>query len=871
MKQSTPDDAKARLTVRGNHPRGQVLVLFALMLTFLLGTAAFVVDLAWIWVNELKVQRAADAAALAGVVFLPGNPTTAGVSAHEESRKNGYLDGDGTTTSAPNGGVDVWARPDSADPRRMLVTVSAPIETFFMQLFGFDQLQVTRDAKAEFILPVPMGSPENYYGVFGALRTPDGGIWQANTPTTLGPRVPTTVANSSSSSTVNSPGYASTTSTSANNQASCSTAPTVTWGVFPAAGGTLVNRVAASDNTWIRSANSDGSGSPLPQDRVCYGSLGFNIPAQPAGPAGAPPNPGPVISGIEVRVEGFASDTTGCQANLDLMWGATGSGGAQNTTGAGTGDKTWAVAGTEATGAPYTVFGGPSDLWNRTWTEAEVESTDFRVRLWNLDPAACSTLTAGQPAAGVRNPASPPATAPSAPVAGEVYVDLVQVVVYYTTYTWIPDPQVRSPYNQALNARGLWGTFINQGAEKVNGDAYLPKWDPRTSGTNAEYNPNQYYNYAIEMPAGATAGEVWIYDPAFCATDTGGQYGTGDRWFGGSTSATSAYYTLWNTFNTPFDFGDDTSANPVARAHNIFVNQAADDDTLFGSGSGPVGTSCTQGATASLSDGRFWHNRWYPLQPYVTGAAAEETPASAEQPWPLLPGGPTAAPTLNMTGGNTYRIHTRSTNPTNATAQDNANGHNSFSIWSRAWCGGSVCAAAPRVYGLGAMEAFTPLPGGGAAQFYLAEIEPIHAGKSLEIRLWDPGDTGSLAADLRIKYPSQGSYHNADMDFVANAVASGAAACNGRTDDTVGPPGPLDDVITTNTGGSSQYNGCWLTIVVVIPDDYDGDADGAGPPSLDQDWWKIEYTMGGASTDNAFDLTTWQVTLRGNPVHLVVP
>jgi hypothetical protein len=29
--------------------------------------------------------------------------------------------------------------------------------------------------------------------------------------------------------------------------------------------------------------------------------------------------------------------------------------------------------------------------------------------------------------------------------------------------------------------------------------------------------------------------------------------------------------------------------------------------------------------------------------------------------------------------------------------------------------------------------------------------------------------------------------------------------------------------------------------------------------------------MGGAATDNAFDLTTWQVTLRGNPVHLVVP
>ena len=50
----------ARVAAPGTgHSRGQVLVLFALLLTFLLGTAAFVVDLAWIWVNELKVQRAA--------------------------------------------------------------------------------------------------------------------------------------------------------------------------------------------------------------------------------------------------------------------------------------------------------------------------------------------------------------------------------------------------------------------------------------------------------------------------------------------------------------------------------------------------------------------------------------------------------------------------------------------------------------------------------------------------------------------------------------------------------------------------------------------------------------------------------------------
>jgi hypothetical protein len=856
---TSPSQPTERLVVADTRPRGQVLVLFALLLTFLLASAAFVVDLAWIWVNELKVQRAADAAALAGVIYLPGNPSGAATSSHDESRKNGYTDGDGNFAAAPNGGVDVYARPDPGDPRRMMVTVSTPIETFFMQIFGFDQVQVSRDAKAEFILPVPMGSPESYYGVFGQIRTPDGGVWQANATTTLAASTADTVASSSTSSSVGT--------NQNNNGNSCNTHANASWGIFPTAGAAPQqdNRVNSSDNQWIRSARI--------HDRVCLADYDFVFPANPPNPGGgAPAYPGHVIDGIEVRLEALSTDTNpangACQIRVDLMWGAVGSGGSQNTGGAGTGDKTLSLTGTEPTGSPYTVLGGAGDLWNRSWTEAEIESANFRVRLWNLDPPSCDQLSAGQPANGWRNPGPGGVTPPSspAPQAGEVYVDIVEVVIHYHTFTWIPDPVVVSPYNDTLNARGLWGTFINQGAEKINGDAYLPKWNPRTNPQNAEYNPQQYYNYAIEMPAGATEGEVWIFDAPFCATDGGGQYGTGDRYFGGGNSATSAYYTLYNTFNTPFDFGDDVSGGPVSTAHSIFQNTSTvwSDPSLDGPTPGGY-TSCQQGATSSLSSGRFWHNRWYPMQP----AGAGETPASAEQPHPLISGGPTGgnAPRLAMTGGNTYRLHTRSTNPSNPNEMDNANGHNSFSIWTRAWCGASVCADAPRVYGLGAMEAFTPLQGGASAQFYLAEIEPVHEGKSLEIRLWDPGDTGALSADLRVLYPSGGVYNNADLDFAAQALASGATNCNGRTDDTVGPPGPLDPFITTNTGGSSQYNGCWLTIVIVIPNGYDGDA----PGTLDDNWWKIQYDMGGSASENAFDLTTWQVTLRGNPVHLVVP
>jgi len=53
--------------------RGQTLVIVALTIVALLGFTGLVTDIAWYEVNLMRIQRAADAAALAGVVFLPNN------------------------------------------------------------------------------------------------------------------------------------------------------------------------------------------------------------------------------------------------------------------------------------------------------------------------------------------------------------------------------------------------------------------------------------------------------------------------------------------------------------------------------------------------------------------------------------------------------------------------------------------------------------------------------------------------------------------------------------------------------------------------------------------------------------------------------
>ena len=87
---------------------------------------AAVVDVSWYWTNNLRMQRAADAAALAGVVFLPGDPAPAFTAARAEAAKNGYTNG--------TGGVDRHPASDPCNVRRLIVTISGPVGTHFARL-----------------------------------------------------------------------------------------------------------------------------------------------------------------------------------------------------------------------------------------------------------------------------------------------------------------------------------------------------------------------------------------------------------------------------------------------------------------------------------------------------------------------------------------------------------------------------------------------------------------------------------------------------------------------------------------------------------------------------------------------------------------
>ena len=107
--------------------KGTAMILVAMSMVLLLGMAAFGTDLAWFYLNASRVQRAADAAALGGVVWLPANTGTANSTALATALQNGYNDADADVVvssrcrdgrAEPARGISAktWCRPSSSAP-----------------------------------------------------------------------------------------------------------------------------------------------------------------------------------------------------------------------------------------------------------------------------------------------------------------------------------------------------------------------------------------------------------------------------------------------------------------------------------------------------------------------------------------------------------------------------------------------------------------------------------------------------------------------------------------------------------------------------------------------------------------------------------
>jgi hypothetical protein len=135
--------------------RGYVALMFALFTGFLLiPLCAISVDVARWYVEVQRVQNAADAAATAGVTFLPDNFASAKATAIAVAGRNGY----------PNSGTSSISVSVGAKPTQLVVTITSSIHNAFGAGLGKDLANITRSATADYNGPAPMGSPCNAFG-----------------------------------------------------------------------------------------------------------------------------------------------------------------------------------------------------------------------------------------------------------------------------------------------------------------------------------------------------------------------------------------------------------------------------------------------------------------------------------------------------------------------------------------------------------------------------------------------------------------------------------------------------------------------------------------------------------------------------------
>ncbi len=134
--------------------RGQALPLLAIMLVALIGFTGLALDVSMLLLRTLQQQRAADAAALAGVIKLPQQPVDAKTLARYYAGLNGYVN-----NPDPNGFPQVDAQTVPGYNTRLHVIIVAEDDVYFMRIFGISKVPVTRDAYAQYSLPVRLGCP----------------------------------------------------------------------------------------------------------------------------------------------------------------------------------------------------------------------------------------------------------------------------------------------------------------------------------------------------------------------------------------------------------------------------------------------------------------------------------------------------------------------------------------------------------------------------------------------------------------------------------------------------------------------------------------------------------------------------------------
>ena len=320
--------------------------------------------------------------------------------------------------------------------------------------------------------------------------------------------------------------------------------------------------------------------------------------------------------------------------------------------------------------------------------------------------------------------------------------------------------------------QNFWGAINGRRTDKHHGDPYGVTCGYNCSGSNSEHSP--YYYHAIEVPAGKSWVDLYIYDGGFY--DRSGFAETGDEQSlsNSSSGGTDMTFNVFQPDSTPLIPSDNTNS-----------------------------VSCSTGSSSltinSGSNSGTHRNRWYRMC------------------------------RINNPVNGIYILRTQN-------GGGSIGGTNSFSFLAAA----NSISPQVRIYAINSMSIFTNAPT-GQATVYIAEVDPIHANKTLELRFFDPGEGSG----------------NAYMTVVPPPGVSGYSCTWTATDvtDNSNPTSGSGCSIQTTAGGSARFNGEWVTMQISIPPSYTCSSDC---------FWKMDLDL-----NTAHDRTTWEAKVIGNPVALV--
>ncbi len=148
--------------------RGQTIIIIGFVILFVILLLGLVIDSVRLYILSAQAERAAEAGALAGALYMPTYFSTTSPDGEDAiMRACAVLQQNGITNCpAPPGQVGAAISVVTGNQYELQVTVTLQADVFFLAYVdpNLASATVSRDARAEYLPPIQLGSRSTYFG-----------------------------------------------------------------------------------------------------------------------------------------------------------------------------------------------------------------------------------------------------------------------------------------------------------------------------------------------------------------------------------------------------------------------------------------------------------------------------------------------------------------------------------------------------------------------------------------------------------------------------------------------------------------------------------------------------------------------------------